>query len=86
MKLSKKIWVVVGGAWVFRDDHPGLSLASGGTGATTMAVSAHSTQKAAIEAAMSENEHALSYEGAHQVVALEVDGDFELVTVEYFQV
>ena len=84
MKLSKKIWVVVGGA--FSPTRTNVFDHSGGTGVATMAVSAHSTRKAAIEAARSENEHALSYEGAHQVVALEVDADSELVTVEYFQV
>ena len=84
MKLSKKIWVVVGGAW--SPATSGRSLASGAFGATTMVVSAHSTQEAAIEAAMLEDEHALSYEGPHQVVELEVDGGFAMVTVDYFQV
>lgn len=75
MKLGKKIWVVVGGAFSPQS-----------VGEATLSVSAHSTKKAAIEAAISEDEHALSYQGDHHVVELEVNGEYELVTVEYDQV
>ena len=78
MKLSKKIWVVVGGAF--------SPVRVDGSGVATLSVSAHSTKKAAIEAAISEDEHALSYQGDHHVVELEVNGEYELVTVEYDQV
>ena len=78
MKLSKKIWVVVGGAF--------SPTRTNGSGATVLSVSAHSTPKAAHEAAVSANEHALSYQGAHQVIALEVGGEYEMLIVEHEKV